>query len=112
MVGFVIGLLVDAAIIGAIVAAMESDEFPGWGSTILCALAIGVVTSVVQIGLAPLSVWLALAASAAAGALVGGIAISAFCGMSVKRAAIAAAIFLACKVAIGLTCVGLAGLAA
>ena len=91
-----IGLIIDAAVIGVIIAVMESDEFPGWGVTILCALAISVSTWLLSMALPGLWALLGIVG----GAVVGAFVISALCGMSLKRAGIAASIFLVYRIAI------------
>ena len=96
-------LIVDAAILGVIIAVMESDEFPDWWRVLICALATAITTNVVTSALLPSIGLIALLAGCAAGALVGSIVISALCGMSVKRAGIAAAIYLGIQLAASFT---------
>ena len=89
-----IGILIAAGMLGIIIAVMEEGDFPGWGSMIICVLAAGVPAAIINVFLPPgLSV---------SGYLVGsvccGFAISATCGMTVKRACIAAGIYFACQV--------------
>jgi hypothetical protein len=85
-----LGLIVGAALLGIIVAIMEEGEFPGWGRVILCALATLIPTGIINAFLPDALFFV----GAIVGAVVGGCAISALCGMSVKRASIAAAIWL------------------
>jgi hypothetical protein len=85
-----LGLIVGAALLGIIIAIMEEGEFPGWFRVIACALATMLPTAIVN---AFLPNFLAFV-GAIVGAVVGGFAISALCGMSVKRASIAAGIWL------------------
>jgi hypothetical protein len=89
-VGYVIGLLFDAAIIGIIVAVMEEGDFPGWGPMIGCALAIGVAAGGTS-ALLPAALW---PVAVLVGALVGALVISWLCGMTFRRAAKAAGIYL------------------
>ena len=99
------GILIDAAVIGIIVAAMESNEFPGWLPTIGCAVVIGVSTTLL-INVLP-GLWALL--GIVGGAVIGAGVISAFCGMSVKRAGIVATIYFVYKVAISFLFLGLLG---
>ena len=94
----VLGLIVDAAIIGVIIAVMEKSEFPGWGPMLGCVLAIGVTTSVVSHFL-PGALSLV---GIPAGALVGAFVISLLCDMSLKRSGIAAGIYLGIRMIFGL----------
>lgn len=97
-----IGLLIGAGILGVIIMVMEEDgEFPGWFAMIGCVLAATVPAGLINAFLPPGLFMVGLAV----GAGVAGLAISALCGMSVKRASIAAGIYLAIQVAIsvGLT---------
>jgi hypothetical protein len=102
------GLLIDAALIGIIIAVMEGGDFPGWLPALGCAVVISLGTYVIQLGLVEVigsaGAWLGIVL----GALLGGVVISALCGMSVKRAAIAASIFLGVKIVIGLAFVAMA----
>jgi hypothetical protein len=93
-----LGILIGSAILGIIIAVMEQDEFPGWGKMILCVLAAGIPALIINMLLPPILFFIGLAA----GAVCGGIAISALCGMSVKRASIAAGIYLGIQAAISL----------
>ena len=97
------GLILDAAVPGGIIAVMEQDEFPGWGGTFVCALVISLAMWGVSTVLPGLLALLGIVA----GAVIGGFIISWLCGMSVKRASIAASIFLAYKIAMALLCLGL-----
>jgi hypothetical protein len=63
---------------------------------ILCVLAAVIPAGIINFLLPPSFFIIGLAA----GAVCAGFAISAACGMSVKRASIAAALFLACEVAL------------
>jgi hypothetical protein len=87
------GLIIDAAIIGIVIVAMEQGEFPGWGAMLGCAILIGAtrygVTHYATDGIWPLGVL--------AGALVGGMVISWLCDMSLRRGALAAGIYLAAR---------------
>lgn len=96
--GLVLGLLFDAAIIGLVIAAMEKSEFPGWGPMLGCVLAIGFSTGAVSAMLPDALELLSIPA----GALVGAFVISFFCGMSLKRGAIAAGIYMGIRLAVGL----------
>jgi hypothetical protein len=94
-----LALVIDAAVLGVIIAAMEQDDFPGWLRAGACALLMSLVMYAISLVLPGL---LALAGFVVA-AIVGAFAISALCGMSVKRGAIAASIFLAYKLVMALT---------
>ena len=78
---------------------MEEGEFPGWGVMLICVLAALIPSTVVESFVKPELFFL--------GPLVGsvccGAAISATCGMTVQRACIAAALFFAVQIVIGLT---------
>jgi hypothetical protein len=85
-----LSLIVGAALLGIIIAVMEEGEFPGWFRVIACALATllpkGIVNAFLPNALSFVG--------AIVGAVIGGFAISALCGMSVQRASIAAGIWL------------------
>lgn len=83
-------LFIGAAILGLIITVMEEGDFPGWGSMIVCVLAAVIPAAIVNSVLPPGLFIVGLAA----GAGCAGLAISAMCGMSVKRASIAASIYL------------------
>ena len=87
---FILSLLLHAAIIGIVVAVMEKDSFPGWGPMVGCVLAIGITSNVVASLLPGLLSLLGLVA----GALVGALLLSWFCGMTARRGAIASGIYL------------------
>jgi len=91
-------LVIGAGILGVVIAAMEEDEFPGWGKMILCVLAALIPAAIINSLLPPALFPIGLAV----GAVCAGFAISAVCGMSVKRASIAAGIYLAIQVVISL----------
>lgn len=93
------GLIVGAGILGIIIAVMEEGEFPGWGKMILCVLAAVIPAAIINAFLPPLLFLVGLTV----GAVCAGFAISATCGMSVKRASIAAGIYLAIAAGISLT---------
>jgi hypothetical protein len=100
-----VSIFVGAAILGIIIAVMERDEFPGWGPMVLCVLA-AIIPAVVINALLPPGLF---NVGLFVGAVCAGFAISAACGMSVKRATIAAAIFLAIQTAISLLFQSLGG---
>src|SRR5262249_5292806 len=93
-----IALILGAAVLGVIIAAMERDEFPGWGKMLLCVLAAVVPAGIINTFL-PRAFFLV---GLIVGAFCAGLAISATTGMSVKRASIAASIFLAIQAVIDL----------
>ncbi len=93
-----LGLLIGAAILGGIIAVMEEGDFPGWIPMIICVLAAVLPAVVLNIVFPELHFLVGLAA----GALCAAIAISAACGMSFKRAAIAASIYLAINTVLSL----------
>ncbi len=95
-----LGLLVNAAIIGLVIAVMEEDEFPGWGAMIGTSLFIslaGFAAEVAVGGGIPGIIAGCLASGAA-----GGVIISWLCGMSFRRAAIATSIYLTINFVLGL----------
>ena len=89
-----IGLAVGAGILGIIIMVMEEGDFPGWLPMIVCALAATVPAAIINLFLPPELFIVGLAV----GAIIAGLAISALCGMTVKRASIAAAIYLGIRV--------------
>ncbi len=93
-----LGLIVGAAVMGIIIAVMEEDEFPGWGKMIVCVLAAVIPAAIIN-KLLPADLFII---GLAAGAACAGIAISALCGMSYKRATIAAGVYLGIQVVLTL----------
>jgi hypothetical protein len=93
-----LGLIIGAAILGVIIALMEGGEWPGWGPLFLCVLAALIPAVIVNALLPPELFFIGLIV----GAVCAGFAISAAVGMSVKRAWIAAGIYLAVQTAISL----------
>ena len=98
MIAALIGLFVSAALLGIIIAVMEEGDFPGWIAMIVCVLAASVPAAIVNALLPPGLFIVGLAV----GAVCAGFAISAMCGMSVKRATIAASVYLGIRAAISL----------
>lgn len=94
----ILGLIVSAGILGFIIAGMERDEFPGWWRMILCVLAAVIPAGIINALLPPEFFLVGLVVGAACAGLV----ISALTGMSLKRAAVAASIFLAIQAVIDL----------
>ena len=86
-----IGLLISAALLGIIIAVLDDGDFPGWGSMIICVLAASLPAALVTALLPPALFFV----GPVVGAVCGGFAISATCGMSVKRSCIAAGIYFA-----------------
>jgi hypothetical protein len=93
-----LGLVIGAGILGIIIAVMEREGFPGWGAMIVCVLAAAVPAALIN-ALLPPSLFLV---GLAVGAMCAGLAISAMTGMGVKRASIAAGIYLGIQTAISL----------
>ena len=93
-----LGLFIGAALLGIIIAVMEEGDFPGWFEMILCVLAAVIPAGIINSMLPPNLFIVGLAV----GALCAGCAISALCGMSVKRASIAATIYLVIQAGIEL----------
>ncbi len=91
-------MIIGAGTLGVIVAVMEGGEFPGWLPMIVCVFAAIIPAAIINAFLPPALFIVGLAV----GAVCAGFAISALCGMSVKRASIAAAIYLAIQVGISL----------
>ena len=92
-----IGLFLSAAILGAIIMVMEEGEFPGWGTMVICVLAAVIPSAIITVLVSENLFFV----GPIVGAACSGLAISATCGMSVKRACIAAGTFLACQFALG-----------
>ncbi|HKB03929.1 MAG TPA: hypothetical protein VKD90_17030 [Gemmataceae bacterium] len=93
-----LGLIIGAAFLGIIIAIMEQGDFPGWGPMVLSALAALIPAAIINALLPRELFFIGLAV----GAVCAGFVISATCGMSVKRACIAAGIYLAIQTAISL----------
>ena len=93
-----VGLVIGAGILGITIAVMEEGDFPGWGAMLLCVLAALLPAAVVNAALPPGLFIVGLAI----GAVCASFVISATCGMSVKRAGIAASIYLAIQTIITL----------
>jgi hypothetical protein len=91
-----LGLIVGAAVLGIIIAAMEQDEFPGWGKMVICVLAAVIPAALINAALPPGYFIVGLAVGAVCAAFV----ISMTCGMSLKRAFIAAGIYLGIQTAL------------
>jgi hypothetical protein len=91
-----LAVVIGAGVLGLIIAVMEGGEFPGWGKMIVCVLAALIPAFVINLLLPPGLFIIGLAV----GAVCAGFAISAMTGMSVKRASIAAGIYLAIQTAI------------
>jgi hypothetical protein len=85
-----LGLIIGAGILGITMAIMEEGEFPGWGKMILCVLAAVLPAAIINALLPPSLFLIGLSV----GAVCAGLVISATCGMTVKRACVAAAIYL------------------
>jgi hypothetical protein len=94
----VCGIIIGAAILGIIIAVMEGDEFPGWGKMVICVLAAGIPTAIVNAIVPPELFFVGMLV----GAVCAMLAIMATCGMGPKRAAIAAGIYFAVQIALGL----------
>jgi hypothetical protein len=77
---------------------MEQGEFPGWVAMIICVLAAAISAMIIN-ALLPDGLFII---GLAVGAGCAGFAISAMCGMTVKRACIAAGICLAIQSGISL----------
>ena len=93
-----LGIFIAAGMLGIIIAVMEEGDFPGWGPMIISVLGATAPGALVNVFLPPSLFFIGLLV----GAFCGGIAISATCGMSVKRASIAAGIFFACQIGLAL----------
>lgn len=89
-------ILISAAILGIIIVAMDGGDFPGWGKMIVCVLAAVIPAAIINAAL-PDEVFIV---GLLVGALCAGFAISATCGMSLKRSFIASGIYLACNLVI------------
>lgn len=93
-----LGLLVGAGILGIIIMVMEEGDFPGWFPMILSVLAATVPAVLINAALPPELFLVGLFVGAGCAAL----AISALCGMTVKRAAIAASIYLGIQIVLSM----------
>jgi hypothetical protein len=93
-----LGIVLGAGVLGLIIAVMEQGEFPGWGKMIVCVLAALIPAAIINL-LLPAGLFIV---GLAVGAVCAGLAISAMTGMSVKRASIAAAIYLGVQTVISL----------
>lgn len=93
-----LGIIIGAAILGIIIAVMEGDEFPGWGKMVLCVLAAGIPTFILNYVVPPELFFIPLLVGAGCAML----AIMATCGMSPKRSAIAAGIYFAVQIVVSL----------
>ncbi|MCA9066163.1 MAG: hypothetical protein KDA96_24010, partial [Planctomycetaceae bacterium] len=89
-----LGILISAGLLGIIIAVMEEGDFPGWGTMTACVFAAILPTGIINAVLPP--AWFLV--GPVVGAVAGGFTISALCGMSVKRASIAAGIFLTLQI--------------
>jgi hypothetical protein len=92
----ILGLILGAGVLGITIAVMEHGEFPGWGKMIICVLAAVIPAGIINAALPPHLFIVGLAV----GAGCAGLAISALCGMTVTRAAIAAGIYLGVQVVV------------
>lgn len=92
------GIFIAAGMLGIIIAVMEEGDFPGWGAMIICVFAAIAPAAIINVFLPPGLSLLGLLV----GAAFGGLAISATCGMSVKRSCIAAGIFFAVQIVLSL----------
>jgi hypothetical protein len=95
---FVLGIIIGAAILGIIIAAMEGDEFPGWGKMVICVLAAAIPTAILNAVVPPELFFIPILVGAGCAM----VAIMATCGMSAKRAGIAAGIYFAVQIVVGL----------
>lgn len=87
-------ILIGAGVLGTVI---EGDgEFSGWMPMILCVLATLLPTALVNSYTTPAFFFV----GPLVGAVVGGFAISALCGMSVRRASIVAGIYLCVQIVI------------
>ncbi len=89
-----LGILVDAAILGLIIAVMERGEWPGWAPGAIVVLMVWATNLVLSFAL-PEEAWL-VGVLASAVVAVGAIAWQ--FEMSLKRSAIAAGIYLGVKI--------------
>lgn len=87
---FLLSLVVGAGVLGIIIVLMEEGDFPGWFPMVLCVLAAVIPAAIVNSLIPPEFFLVGLAV----GAVAAGLAISALCGMTLKRASIAAGIYL------------------
>jgi hypothetical protein len=93
-----LGILLGAAVLGVIITVMEEGDFPGWFPMIMCVLAASVPAGIVNALTPPALFFL----GPAVGTACVTVAISYFCQMTVRRAFIAASIYFAFQVALGI----------
>ncbi|MEZ6057899.1 MAG: hypothetical protein R3C01_14460 [Planctomycetaceae bacterium] len=106
-----LGLLINAAVLGLIIAVIEQDEFPGWFNAGVCGFLASAATVGTALGLTngvdqvdPSGALMILGVSTAVGAVVGAIAVWLVCDVQPKNAMIIASIFVAYKVALSIVC--------
>ena len=96
-----IGLLLGALILGVIISVME-DDFPDFLPLLGCVVVVFLASWGAAIAIGDTQSILLSFVPLIVGAFAGGIAISAFIGMTVKRATIAAASYLGVQLAFAL----------
>ncbi len=95
---FALSMLVDAAILGLIIALRERGDRPGWPALIACTLAIGFATGILATLLPDALALLAWVGGAAVGAGL----LTGFAGMAPRRSLSACAIYLVVGFALSL----------
>lgn len=85
-----LSILVSAAFLGGIIALLQESDFPGWMEMIICVFAAIVPTVLLSMVLPGYLALLAPVVGAGAAA----VAISATCGMTIGRSALAAGLWL------------------
>ncbi len=93
-----LGFVLAAGILGIIIAVMEQDAFPGWFKMFFCVLCAFIPTFLLSMVLPSGSGVVAMLA----GAICAAFAIAATCGMSLKRAGIASAIYFVIQIIISM----------
>ena len=97
-----LGLLLGAVTLGIIISAMEGD-FPEFLPLLGCVIAVFAASFVAGLLIGPTDSLALAVVPPVAGAVAGGVTISALLGMELKRAWIAAGIYLLVQVTIALT---------
>ncbi|MFN0198516.1 MAG: hypothetical protein ACKVT0_17355 [Planctomycetaceae bacterium] len=93
-----LSIILGAVVLGLTIAIMEDEDFPGWGTLFICVLASLLPTILIGRYTPPQLFFV----GPVVGAMCGGVAISATCGMSYQRASIAAGIYLAFQIGLSL----------
>jgi len=94
-----LGIIIGAGVLGGIIAVLEEGEFPGFLPMIACILAASIPAAIINTLLPREFFFIGLAV----GAVCAGFAISALCGMSVKRSMLAVGIYFVVMIVLDIT---------